>query len=501
MTELIKNSVTKDDYIPQPDASGPISIVIGPSYLAGLMGDSGLLAGVKGATGLPPRGTWARDAILSESPYLSNMWASATALAISKQVSLPFTIDDPEESQGRIKRCQELMLSMGGAWHMGLPRHLRDYLLTSNGAYLEIVRASSGSGSRILGLMPLDSLRCYPTDDPDYPVVYMDRYGGYHRMDAENVIRVVDMPSARADDRGYGMCAADRAWETILKVCAMETYFREKVSGARNLAIHIVNGISDKQLNDALHSGDSSASSRGFVVYRGSTIIPMLTQNAASVVTIPLAEIPDGFVVETERKDAYLQFANSLGVPLNTVMPLTGQFGAGMQTVVLEEAAQGQGLAAWRAAFAREITHRVMPNVVTFAWAINDIREQKSSEEVKKMRADRVISLVTATIITAEQARNVLVDADDLPPEFLAADVTAGGSVSDQDKVLTEQEQADIAAEAAPVAPAPMPVAVKAIEPFVPSSTALAPDEDIGDLIDAELDAAVAWAKLALGRP
>jgi hypothetical protein len=473
MTDLLKNSVTKDDYIPQPDASGPLSIVIGPSYLAGMLGESGLLAGIKGATGLPARGTWARDAILSESPYLANMWASATALAISKQVSLGFTIDDPEESQGRIKRCQELMLSLGGAWHTGLPKHLRDYLLTSNGAYLEIVRASSASGSRILGLMPLDSLRCYPTEDPNYPVVYLDRFGGYHRMDAENVIRIVDMPSARFDDRGYGMCAADRAWETILKVCAMETYFREKVSGARNLAIHIVNGISDKQLSDALHTGEQSANARGFVVYRGSTIIPMLRQEAPAVVTIPLAEIPDGFNVNDERKDAYLQMANALGVPVQDIQPLSGQgLGTGTQSVVLQEAAQGQGLASWRAAFARMITHHVMPQAVTFAWAINDTREQKQTEEVRKMRADRVIALVTAQIINAEQARNVLVDADDLPPEFLAADVTAGGSVSDQDKVLTEQEQADIAVEAAP-----QPVAVKAARPIAPSAMVI--DDDV----------------------
>ena len=56
----------------------------------------------------------------------------------------------------------------------------------------------------------------------------------------------------------------------------METYIREKVSGSRNLAIHIVNGISAQQLEGALTSSDNGTKQKGFVVYKGSTIIPML---------------------------------------------------------------------------------------------------------------------------------------------------------------------------------------------------------------------------------
>jgi hypothetical protein len=429
---------------------------------------------------------------------LSNMWASAVALAIGKQTSLGWTIDDPEESPQRIKRLQALLNQMQpGGWHQALPRHLQDYYLTNNGGWIEIARASSGGGSRITGLYALDGLRCYATGDPNYPMVYNALDGSWHRLDAENIIRIVDMPSNRLEDRGYGMCAADRVWETILKDCGIARYFLEKTTGARNLAIHIVNGISDKQLSDALNSGEQSANARGFVVYRGSTIIPMLRQEAPAVVTIPLAEIPDGFNVTDERKDIYLHFANALNIPVQDIQPLSGQgLGTGAQSVVLQEAAAGRY--PWRAEIASQFTHRVMSNAVTFAWSLNDVSQQKQQEEVEKMRADRVIALITAGVISAEQARNILVDSKSLPREFLAADVTAGGSVSNDDKVLTEQEQADIVQEDAVALPVPM--ATKEADLFTPTAPALAPDEDTEDLIDAELDAATAWARLALER-
>ena len=107
------------------------------------------------------------------------------------------------------------------------------------------------------------------------------------------------MPSPRLEHRGLGMCAARRAFETILKLTAIETFVREKVSGSRNLAIHIVNGISDLQLRDALSSSNEQNNQRGYVVYKGSTIIPMLKSENPSIVTIPLAEVPDGFNAET----------------------------------------------------------------------------------------------------------------------------------------------------------------------------------------------------------
>jgi hypothetical protein len=318
----------------------------------------------------------------------------------------------------------------------GLGKHLRDYLTTDNGAFIEIVRQSSAAGSRIVGLRHLDSIRCYRTGDPERPLVYIDSVGRHHLLNYEDVIMLSDMPSSRVEFRGYGICAARRAWETILKMTAMETYIREKVSGSRNLAIHIVNGISAQQLEGALTSSDNGTKQKGFVVYKGSTIIPMLKNETPSLVTIPLAEIPDGFNADSERKDAYLRYANALGIFVGEVQPLSGQgLGTGTQSTILDESADGRGLAAWRRAFSHEITHRVFPTQTTFAFAAADFKDKKQKADTLAAWAGALKTLIETQTITPIQALNVLVDGGYMPKEFLPTDNTQGATVSDDDSI------------------------------------------------------------------
>lgn len=441
-SDVLRKSVTENDQL-EAGVSGAVNVFLGPSNWSDFWG-AGLLEGIKGANGLPPYGSKRGDAILSETPLIENMWASAVNTAISKQVALGFTIKDASDSQIRIRNAQKLMLGFDGNWNQGLSRHLRDFLCTDNGAFIEIVRQSNAAGSKVLGLRHLDSLRCYRTGDPQRPVMYMDSHGVQHLLNDYDVIMLSDMPSARVELRGFGVCAARRAFETILKMVAMETYVREKVSGSRNLAIHIVNGITAQQLDGALLSSDNANKGRGFVVYKGSTIIPMLKSEPPSVVTIPLAEIPDGFNATDERRDAYLRYANALGIFVGEIQPLSGQgLGTGTQSVVLEQAAEGRGLTAWMRGFEHAITHDVLPNATTFNFAVSDIKDRQLKAQTLQAWAGALKTLVDTQIITAPQALNVLVDDGYMPREFLQQDNTAGGVVSDNDSVATNAEIAD----------------------------------------------------------
>lgn len=484
--DLRRTSVTRDDGSDAP-TGGPFAVLLGPAAWGGLLG------GVQGATGLPPYPTWARDAILSETPHLEAMWANALGIAISKNAALGFTLEDDAESARRITRSQDLLLTWqiaGQANYTGaLSAHLRDYLTTDNGAFIEIVRSSGAAGSRILGLAHLDSRRCYRTRDPSQPVVYCDVRGRYHPLDAENVIILADMVSPRAEHYGYGLCAASRVFDTILKLSAIETYVREKVSGARNLAIHFLTGISPKQLQDALSSSEEGAGRKGFVVYRGSTIIPILPTGGSEgpqVVTIPLAEMPDGFNAEQERKDAYLRYANAIGIALQELQPLSGQgLGTGTQSVIQDEMAEGRGLAAWRKAFTHAITHRVLPASTTFLFATNDTRDKQSKADVTKSLAETAAALVGAGVFSAQQALNWLVDKGEAPREFLPQDLTAGAALTDAENPVSE-------AEPVPVTPLALPAPV---QPDVMAEKAAGLDA----LLDAELAAALDWARQVVG--
>jgi hypothetical protein len=434
-----KRSVTRQDAIPAT-ASAPFTILMGPV---------GLLSGIPGIAqygqfALPPPGSIQRDQLLSQTPGFETMWAALIFKLISKKVAQGFRIEDAEDSQRRIKAAQQLILGYDGSYASGLQRGLQDYLLTDMGMVVEKARQSSARGSKIAGLFHLDALRCYPTGDPNKPIVYWSYYGGYHLLDVEDVIRITDLPSPRVEMRGYGFCAASRAWATILKLAAVEVYFREKITGTRNLAIHLVNGVSDKMLRDALNTSDDAREQRGFVLYKGSTIVPMIEMAATpTVVTIPLAEVPDGFNVTEERTDAYRRYAHSAGANVEDFVPAPAGLNTGLSTQIRDEALAGQGMAAFDKNWELALTHTTLPGSTTFYMGTgDDWRDQEMQAKAQKARADKLEVYVRAGAISPLQMLNAAVDAGDLDQAFLPADVTEQGNIDDNEKLIGGEAQA-----------------------------------------------------------
>ncbi len=515
-----KRSVTRQDAIPATVAA-PFTILMGPV---------GLLSGIPGIAqygqfALPPQGSIGRDRLLSQTPHFETMWSAGIFKAISKKVAQGFRIEDADDSQRRIKAAQQLVLGYDGSYASGLQRGMQDYTLTDMGMVVEKARHSSARGSRIAGLFHLDALRCYPTGDPNKPIVYWSYYGGYHLLDAEDVIRITDMPSPRVEMRGYGMCAASRAWATILKLAAVEVYFREKITGTRNLAIHLVNGISDAQLRTALNTAEDAREQRGFVLYKGSTIIPMIEMAATpTVVTIPLAEVPDGFDVNEERTDAYRRYAHSIGMNVEEFVPAAAGLNTGLSTQIRDEAIAGQGMAAFDKNWELALTHTVFPGSTTFYMGTNqDWRDQKMKAEAEKARADKLNVYVTAGALSPMQMLNAAVDAGDLDQAYLPKDATEAGDISDNEKLISGEAQARM-----PVItplPSAQPQTASAAPPVVkerrmkecqrcydhspayasfcifcaaPLGVEKAADE-AETLIDQELEAALVWAAKARG--
>lgn len=419
----------------------------------------GLLAGIKGADGLPPWGTRGRDVILRQSTLVNGMWGSAVMMGVTKIAARGYKLD--EENKGRLRRAKAIIESYGPGWVRGLKRGMQDYLLTNLGQVIGIERAANAPGARVTGIFHIDSLRCWPTNWPEYPLLYTSpRTGRTHLLPDWGVIQISDMTHPGALAGGYGQCAADRAWETILIDTAVQTYFREKVSGTRNLAIHLIKGVSYKQLDEALTLTDEGRKQKNFLLYKGSTIIPFLSDQEPTLVTIPLAEIPDGFDPDATRRDIYLRYANAIGMFVGELQPLSGQgLGTGTQTVVLDEAAEGRGLASYVKELPEQLNRKVVAESTTFAIYTNDIRDQKAKAEVQKIRAETRALRIQAGEITPQEARQLAADDGDIPPELMQQDMTPGGAITDQQKPVTDEAASLLEQARARLAATPPPAA------------------------------------------
>jgi hypothetical protein len=397
------------------------------------------------AVRLPQYWSSDRDYALAATVHMESMWSAAIGKAITKQASLGWKVSDTDDSDLRTRRAQQLLLNAdaGAGWVTFLSKHLRSFLTTDNGAFIEVVRATGAVGSKILGLMHLDSHRITRTGDPERPALYRDLKGAEHILRAHQVLMFSDMPDPAESYHGVGYSAASRAWKTISKLAAIELYVSEKVTGSRATAIHLVSGISATQLEAALATGEAVKQRNGAVLYKGALVVPAMgADQTVTVATIPLTEIPDGFDAKEERANAYLIYANAIGIPVQDIQPLSGQgLGTGTQTVILDEAAEGMGLAAWRKQFEHMLNEYVLPETTTFVFSTNDIRDQKAQADVKLVRAQTRGAQITSGEITPQQALQIAVDAEDAPREFLAVDETAGGSLADDQKPVDESQQ------------------------------------------------------------
>lgn len=396
--------------------------------------------------GLPmlPPSYWspARDATLRSTIGHEAMWAAAIHKAITKQAALGFTVEDTDNSDRRANRTQNLLLATqaGQGWVPFISLHLKDYLLADNGAFVEIVRASNARGSKIIGLLALESKRCQRTGDADYPVIYTDSKGRDHVLRDYQVLCFSDMPSTNVELNGVGFCAASRAYRKIAILSAIETYLYEKVTGNKATELHFLSGISQNTLKSMLTTADQEQVKNGAFLYKGVMVTGTLGDQPVQGYRVPIAEIPDGFDPKQERDNAYLIYANAIGVAVQDIQPLSGQgLGTGTQSVILEEAAEGYGLAAWRKDFTHKLNTFVLPETTTVFFATNDIRDQKAKAEVSKLRADTRATMLQTGEITSLQALQMAADDGDVPKEFLPDDETANDSLTDTEKPVDTQ--------------------------------------------------------------
>lgn len=434
--EIIKHSVTEPDVKTYEEGSGVVSLFM-PLF-------STRSYDLPLPTELPPYWTveasggfgsyFSRDTILRSTILKESHWADAVSIASTKAASMSFDLDGPSET---IERFQSMLIDWGGDGYVpSQERGILDYLTTDNGEFWEIVRVSNARGSRIIGLVHLDSLRCVRTGDPATPVIFRDLRGGFHELKDYQVMSLVDQPDAGTASLGIGHCAAERAYEKIFRLHAIDRYVTEKVTGSGANAIDFVQGLNDKQIKGLVESASSQAQARGQQYYQGHIIAGILSQMPIEIKTIRLRDLPDGFKYTELRDDALLTYANAIGLVLTDLQPLSGQgLGTGAQSVVLEEKATGRGLASRRKHLTHLLNQWILPDTVTFSFSENDLREESTEADISNVRADTRSKQIASGEISALEARQIAASDDDIPQEFIKIDKITGEVVGDEDRV------------------------------------------------------------------
>jgi len=399
-----------------------------------------------------------RDRWLLAIPQYESQWASAIGIAIAKMASLAWEVES--DVPRRRKVAQHWLLNAGAGmgifgWVPFLSMNLRSYLAVGR-EIIEIERATPANGSKVLNIHHLNPLRCRLTGNIQKPVAYLDDKGNERHLWWHQVMIISDMLEPTEGQMGIDMSATERAYQQIRKLAAIEEYLYEKVSGQRPLAMYFLGGAIASRVEDAIQGAKDDAVRKGLSSYMGASIVPVPGDIPLNLVTIPLAELPDGFNAKDERERADLVYANAIGLDIQDLNPaLIGRQGLGStgnQSVVLADKAKGSILASWRQQMIHNLNELALDDKTTFTFSEEDLRDDKQQADNAKLRAETRGLQIDQFVITPEQARNLAVDDGDLPREFVIEDITGGAALGDDEKPVAEADKKPDAAATVPEA-------------------------------------------------
>lgn len=392
------------------------------------------LAG-KGA-GLPAWGTKQRDRKLRELLFDSdNMLSGVVYAEVTRVQNTSWTlVADTNDNQEGVRewhtRLNEANFNQGFRDFLGC--FAVDYLSQDNGVFVEYLvkgglnrthlplrDADTGELlEEIIGIATMDSMQCYRTFDPEYPVVYFNPWNRqYYVYHYSRILTSAQFRQNIEMAMGTGLCAISRAYSAAALVKESHIYMYEKISGAEPEII-FVSGVGHKTLQNALTAAQTEAISRGATRYKGVIFIapPSVGPNFPEVKThiVGLKSVPDGWNHEQEVQLAVYKIALAFGLPAREIWPAT-QSGA---TKADAEAQDREGSPKGRTEVMRAIeylfNHFVLPKGITFRFEDTQTKEQLEIERLRKARSDRMANLVQAGIILPEEARVMLAAMGDI---------------------------------------------------------------------------------------
>ena len=287
-----------------------------------------------------------------------------------------------------------------------------------------------------VGIAHLDSQKCSRTNDPSRPAYYTDDNGRQHLLSSHQVVPLSEMPSPRKQHHNHQHCAVDRALRLSQIIRDMLIYKHEKVSGRFARAIHLTN-IDAEIIQDAVDQSEQNADNKGLIRYSQPIVASTVDPNArASIETIELASLPDGFSEDTSLRWYVAGLALDLGVDYGFLAPLPGnRLGTGTQAETAERQAKGKS----SRLFINLMEHTInwggiLPRCTAFRFNTPDPYEESERDRALGRRARSLSILIKAGVITPEVAAQIAADSGDLDPQYLSlmglADLTPVVTVS-----------------------------------------------------------------------
>lgn len=333
---------------------------------------------------LPAKGTREREReLLRLYRHDDNMVFKGAISGLTKRVqSTPWEIKG-EPNQANYFQHVLMGSDFGAGWDSLLSKLIIGYSRADVGSFIELIAPGSTIepiNTAITGLGVLDSLRCYPTGDPEFPVIYYDAFGKMHAMHYTRVVRFVDMPEASEDAFYYGECALSRCVSPVTREILMARYIEQSLDDNPPPGIAIFKNLDDKAVRAAYARMEQQRATDAKGEW-GKTLqlFGMQAEVEPTVQFISFTVPPDKFDFEKYTNLDVKQIALGIGVDIQDIWELTGSgMGTATQSEILHTKSKGRALGRILKGLERSI-NQTLPEGMEFAFKYKDEEEDQAN--------------------------------------------------------------------------------------------------------------------------
>lgn len=274
----------------------------------------------------------------------------------------------------------------GRGWRSFVKKVTLEYLRHDCGAFIELI--APGNPTRpptgpITGLSVLDSLRCAPTGDPEYPVLYTDRLGKFHLLHNTRVVQIVDMPDTDERRPGYGLCALSRAVAITTREMQMGRYIESSLDDKPPPGIVVAGGMTKGERDKAVATYKQEQNNDERPVWGRQLWLYGADPQVKPEITVQaFTQAPEKFDLKIYTELDIDAMALAIGVDRQELWQLTGgNLGSDGQSQILHQKSRGKTIGNLRDEIERAIDN-ALPEGYDFELEYKDPQEDEQKADL-----------------------------------------------------------------------------------------------------------------------
>lgn len=386
-----------------------------------------------------------RDFELQNFARQTDQLSSAVYTVRTKITTLPFQIvpkDTSVRSQVRQAESLEQLLhasDFGGGWESAIGKWVEDVLTTDNGGFLEVVGGGPKDGPIVgpaLGLAHLDSLRCWRTSDPQYPVVYEDDGGTLYKLHFSRVITYSQMSSPRQDMHGVGFCAISRTINVGQNFSDQDIYRQESYGSRPPRKLLVGSNITADEIADAFRSAQVEMDNANLRRY-SRTIAVGAKSKDIRIDSINLTDAPNGYDERTSITLGMFTIALGFGVDARELWPASDVGATKADAMVQHLKARGKTIGQLLRILKWEIERKFLPTSQQFVFDDQDDEQDNLRAEINKSRSETRERDLGSEVITIRVVREKMLEDGEINDSQFESMELSDGRLPDGSSVLT----------------------------------------------------------------